>query len=112
MSGVSPGLGSRPRDPYVDPQSRVWFCGQVGNFVAYFKPDTGFFERFDLEPSTKPEQPRCGRGGLRLVRREPEHPHRQARARNWRDYYFPDAWLRRGDLLRRDQAAERREGTG
>jgi len=25
---------TRPRDPYADQQGRVWFVGQVGNYVA------------------------------------------------------------------------------
>ena len=49
-----PWSDSRPRDPAVDSQGRVWFCGQVGNYVAYFEPETGAFERFDLEPNTNP----------------------------------------------------------
>ena len=49
-----PWSDTRPRDPFVDQQGRVWFCGQVGNYVAYFEPDTETFERFDLEPNTNP----------------------------------------------------------
>lgn len=40
---------SRPRDPYVDPTTgRVWFCGQAGNYLAYFVPSTGEFRRFEF----------------------------------------------------------------
>ena len=31
---------TRPRDPYVDAKGRVWFCGQAGNYIAYFDPVT------------------------------------------------------------------------
>jgi len=40
---------SRPRDPYLDPTTgRVWFCGQVGNYLAYFVPATGEFKRYEF----------------------------------------------------------------
>jgi virginiamycin B lyase len=45
---------SRPRDPYVDAQGRVWFVGQVGNYVAYFVPNTGEFKRYELDPGVNP----------------------------------------------------------
>jgi virginiamycin B lyase len=46
---------SRPRDPYVDPTTgRVWFCGQVGHYLAYFVPATGEFKKYDLPPGTGP----------------------------------------------------------
>ena len=30
---------TRPRDPYVDGQGRVWFVGQEGNYVATLDPE-------------------------------------------------------------------------
>ena len=45
---------TRPRDPYVDGQGRVWFVGQVGNYVAYLEPKSGQFKRFELEAGTHP----------------------------------------------------------
>ncbi|MCL4866136.1 MAG: hypothetical protein KJZ47_09605 [Gemmatimonadales bacterium] len=45
---------SRPRDPSVDPQGRVWFVGQSGNYVARFDMTTEKFERFEIEPGTNP----------------------------------------------------------
>ena len=36
---------SRPRDPYVDGQQRVWFVGQKGNYIAYLEPESGRFRR-------------------------------------------------------------------
>ena len=38
-----PWEGTRPRDPYVAPGGKVWFCGQQGNYLAYFDP--GFIGR-------------------------------------------------------------------
>ena len=49
-----PWSESRPRDPFVEPSGRVWFVGQRGHYVASFDPDSGEFERFDLEEGTGP----------------------------------------------------------
>lgn len=49
-----PWEASRPRDPYVDGQGRVWFVGQRGNYIAYLDPETGAFQRYELEPGTLP----------------------------------------------------------
>lgn len=49
-----PWADSRPRDPYVDRQGRVWFVGQVGNYVAYLNPGSGEFRRFELEDRALP----------------------------------------------------------
>jgi virginiamycin B lyase len=49
-----PYADSRPRDPYVDAQGRVWFVGQVGNYVAYLEPTTGEFRRYELEDGALP----------------------------------------------------------
>jgi virginiamycin B lyase len=45
---------SRPRDPYVDGQNRVWFVGQTGNYVAYLEPESGKFKRYELEGGALP----------------------------------------------------------
>jgi virginiamycin B lyase len=44
----------RPRDPDVDPQGRVWFVGQAGNYIGMFDPATETFRRFELEERTLP----------------------------------------------------------
>jgi virginiamycin B lyase len=49
-----PYENSRPRDPFVDPQGRVWFVGQVGNYVAYLDPESGDFRKFEIEAGTNP----------------------------------------------------------
>jgi virginiamycin B lyase len=49
-----PYADSRPRDPYVDGQGRVWFVGQVGNYVAYLEPSSGEFRRYELEERALP----------------------------------------------------------
>lgn len=44
-----PWADTRPRDPYVDPTTnRIWFCGQAGNYLAYFVPTTGEFKRYEF----------------------------------------------------------------
>src|SRR5438045_2077839 len=45
---------TRPRDPFVDRHGRVWFVGQVGNYVANLDPKTGEFKRFTIEEGTHP----------------------------------------------------------
>ncbi len=49
-----PWEDSRPRDPYVADDGRVWFVGQKGDYVASFTPASGDFSRFDLAPGTGP----------------------------------------------------------
>ncbi len=38
---------SRPRDPAVAPDGRVWFCGQAGAYIAVLDPGTGEFRKYD-----------------------------------------------------------------
>ena len=45
---------SRPRDPYVAPDGRVWFVGQRTDYVAVFDPNSDEFERFDLPEGAGP----------------------------------------------------------
>lgn len=48
------GARTRPRDPYADVQGRVWFVGQVGNYVAYLDSRSGEFKRYEIDPGTNP----------------------------------------------------------
>src|SRR5207245_10507766 len=45
---------SRPRDPYVAGDGRVWFVGQQGHYVAVFDTTSHQFRRYDLDPGTGP----------------------------------------------------------
>lgn len=45
---------TRPRDPYVAPDGRIWFCGQSGNYIAVFDPRSDEFKRYELAPQTNP----------------------------------------------------------
>jgi virginiamycin B lyase len=49
-----PWADTRPRDPYLDPQGRVWFVGQAGNYIAYLDPSSGKFKRYEIDPGTHP----------------------------------------------------------
>lgn len=46
---VVPYEDSRPRDPYVAPDGRVWFVGQAGSYVAVFDPQTEEFRKYDTD---------------------------------------------------------------
>lgn len=45
---------SRPRDPYVAPDGRVWFVGQQGNYLAVLDPASGAIERVEIDEGTHP----------------------------------------------------------
>lgn len=48
------GAESRPRDPFVDREGKVWFVGQTGHYVGRLDPATGQFRKWDLPPGTGP----------------------------------------------------------
>jgi virginiamycin B lyase len=71
---------TRPRDPYADQQGRVWFVGQVGNYVARLDPHSGEFKRYEIDPGTNPHNLVVDRRGMvwftgnangRIVRMDP-----------------------------------------
>ena len=45
---------TRPRDPFVDGEGRVWFVGQAGNYIAHLDPRTGRFRRYEIAEGTHP----------------------------------------------------------
>jgi virginiamycin B lyase len=49
-----PYENSRPRDPYVAPDGKIWFVGQRTHYVARFDPATGEFKKHDLPPQAGP----------------------------------------------------------
>jgi virginiamycin B lyase len=49
-----PWSESRPRDPYLGPDGRVWFVGQTADYVAALDPGSGDFQRFDLPDGAGP----------------------------------------------------------
>lgn len=49
-----PDEGTRPRDPMVAPDGRVFFVGQQGHYVGALDPETGDFQRWELEEGAGP----------------------------------------------------------
>lgn len=49
-----PWQRTRPRDPFADAQGRVWFVGQVGDYIGVLDPATGQFRRYDLDHGAGP----------------------------------------------------------
>lgn len=49
-----PWESSRPRDPDVAADGRIWFVGQAADYVAVFDPEDDNFERFDLPEGAGP----------------------------------------------------------
>lgn len=45
---------TRPRDPAVAADGRIWFVGQSGHYTAVFDPGTETFERFELPDGAGP----------------------------------------------------------
>ncbi|HET6604376.1 MAG TPA: hypothetical protein VFG21_09205 [Xanthomonadaceae bacterium] len=62
-----PWPDTRPRDPYVAPDGRVWFVGQTGNYLAVFDPRSEHFERFALPQGTRPHTVVVGADGIAWV---------------------------------------------
>jgi len=55
---------TRPRDPDVDPQGKVWFVGQRADYLARLDPTTGNFKRFELESGAGPHNNIVDRDGF------------------------------------------------
>ncbi len=55
---------TRPRDPYVAPDGRVWFVGQAGNYIAVLDPNSGQFKRFEIDAGTHPHNLIVDRQGM------------------------------------------------
>ncbi len=49
-----PWENSRPRDPYVAPDGKIWFVGQRSHYAAWLDRETGEFKRFPLDEGTGP----------------------------------------------------------
>jgi virginiamycin B lyase len=49
-----PWENTRPRDPSVAPDGRVWFVGQRDNYLGRFDPESEQFQRFELPEGTRP----------------------------------------------------------
>lgn len=49
-----PWENTRPRDPYVAPDGKVWFVGQSGHYAGVFDPETEQFKRIDMDDGAGP----------------------------------------------------------
>ena len=49
-----PWTKSQPGSPYVDSGGRVWFVGELDNYIGNLSPETGEFNRYDLEKRSGP----------------------------------------------------------
>lgn len=58
-----PWANTRPRDPSVDNNGKVWFVGQTGHYIGRLDPKSGKFDKFDLEPGTGPHSQIVGSDG-------------------------------------------------
>ena len=54
---------TRPRDPTVGHDGRVWFVGQVGNYIGIFDPATESFEKIDFPSRVLPHNITTGPDG-------------------------------------------------
>ena len=59
-----PWVESRPRDPYVAPDGRVWFVGQRSHYAAVLDPATGEFKKYDLPEGAGPHTVVVGTDGM------------------------------------------------
>ena len=59
-----PWENSRPRDPYVAPDGRVWFVGQTAHYAAVLDPRTGEFTRHELPDGAGPHNLIVGEDGI------------------------------------------------
>jgi virginiamycin B lyase len=55
---------TRPRDPAVAPDGKIWFVGQVGNYLARLDPVSGEFKRFAIDSGTNPHNVIVDRRGF------------------------------------------------
>lgn len=49
-----PWEDSGPSDAMVGPRGRIWFISADNDFIANFQPDSGEFNRYDLQKRTEP----------------------------------------------------------
>jgi virginiamycin B lyase len=58
-----PWKNTRPRDPAVAPNGRIWFVGQEGDYIGWLDPASGKFGRFNLEKGSGPHNCIVGSDG-------------------------------------------------
>jgi virginiamycin B lyase len=55
---------SRPRDPFAESESSVWFVGQRAGYLAHLDAETGDFTRIDLKDGSGPHNLVVGSDGI------------------------------------------------
>ena len=77
--------GGRTRDPAIAPDGKVWFVGQEGNYIANLDPGDRRAEALRDRSGHQPAHAHRRRGRHRVVRGQPQRPHRPARSGDRRD---------------------------
>ncbi len=54
---------TRPRDPFYESETSVWFAGQRGNYLGHLNPQTGKMTKVDLGPKAGPHNLIVGKNG-------------------------------------------------
>lgn len=55
---------SRPRDPYAESESSVWFVGQRAGYLAHLNAESGEFTKIDLKDGSGPHNLIVGSDGI------------------------------------------------
>lgn len=87
---------TRPRDPIMDQSGKVWFVGQVGNYVAYLDPKSGEFKRYQIDDGTNPHNINVDeRGGVWFTgNRNGRIVHLDPQSGQLKNYMMPDSTIR------------------
>lgn len=59
-----PWASTRPRDPFYENETSVWFAGQRGNYLGHLNPQTGAMTNVDLGPKAGPHNLIVGSDGI------------------------------------------------
>lgn len=55
---------TRPRDPFYESETSVWFAGQRGHYLGHLNPATGEMVKVDLGPKAGPHNLIVGKDGI------------------------------------------------
>lgn len=55
---------TRPRDPFYENETSVWFAGQRGNYLGHLDPQSGEMTQVDLGPKAGPHNLIVGNDGI------------------------------------------------
>lgn len=63
MEWTVPWEKTRPRDPFYESETSVWFAGQRGHYLGHLNPETGEMTKVDLGPKAGPHNLVVGKDG-------------------------------------------------